>query len=168
MRTLSTVVFFCYMVKKHRRGSACQERASRELCLKGNLLHWISRRMEMKPEEEGRHLPLLMYSTKTMQLQASFTLFSSSLPTFYACKKGLFIIIQGQSWLKVINPCPSITWAFQPDAGPHNKRDTGACMWETKKKGLSFQPVQIITIKIIANNFSIRKEQYTWLHSFAL
>ena len=82
----------------------------------------------MKAEEEGRHLPLLMNSTKNMQLKASPSPFSSSFSLHSVCvKRGLFIIIQGQSWLKVIKPCPSITLAFQPVTGPSIKGDTGAC-----------------------------------------
>lgn len=53
------------------------------------------------------------------------------LSAFRVCKKGLFIIIQGQSWLKVIKPCPSITLAFQPVTGP-SVEGHGACtcVWE--------------------------------------
>lgn len=52
----------------------------------------------MKAEEEGRHLPLLMNSTKSTQLKASPSPFSSSFSLHSVCvKRGLFIIIQGQS-----------------------------------------------------------------------
>lgn len=83
----------------------------------------------MKAEEEGLHLPLLMNSTKSTQLKASPSPFSSSFSLHSVCvKRGLFIIIQGQSWLKVIKPCPSITLAFQPVTGPSIKGDTSACV----------------------------------------
>lgn len=46
-----------------------------------------------------------------------FSLFSG----IVCVQRWLFIIIQGQSWLKVIKPFPSITLAFQPVTSPSIK-----------------------------------------------
>lgn len=87
----------CYFILFHNKemrewGCASQAEEHSSQCLvqseSATLTEWM---YGMKGEEDGRHLPLLMNSTKSMQHTASFSKLLSLLPSFSlhsVCAKG--------------------------------------------------------------------------------